>query len=103
MFLPAGFCLSAFICLFLRQVNPQAVAGKLDAVRQFRLGRVVVKIVRQMGEESSFRADAPRRGQRLVQAHVGRMRRVAQGVEHGGLDPAHLLDGRGGTSLQSHK
>jgi len=108
MILPFSFLLSAFCFLFSVfrflfsvsafvfsvQVNPQPVPGKLDAVRQFLLRRVMIEIVRHVREERPARADAPRRGQRLVQAHVGGMRRAAQGVQHGGFDPARLLDRR---------
>ena len=79
----------------------KAIIRERHAIRQFRLRLVVVVIVRQMGEIRPRRADAPRGGQRLVQAHVRRMRLGPQRVEHGDFDAAHLFHAAGGTSLQS--
>ena len=40
------------------------------------------------------RPETPSGRERLIQAHVRRMRRISQRIEHRDLDPAHLLDGR---------
>ena len=49
----------------------------------------MVVIVREMRKIGAFGADAPGGGERFIQAHVGRMRRVAKRIQHGHADPAH--------------
>ena len=59
----------------------------------------MVVIVREVGEISPARADAPRRGERLIQAHVRRMRRVAQCVNHGDFHAPDFFQRVGGDLL----
>ena len=47
--------------------------------------------MRQMGEICPRRADAPRRRQRFIQAHMCGMRAESQCVQHTHFHPAHLL------------
>ena len=59
----------------------------------------MVVIVREMCEIGPRRADAPRRRQCFVEAHVGWMRRVTQRVEHGDFDALDLFQRVGGDFL----
>src|SRR5215471_14995371 len=60
----------------------QPVVRQSHPLRQFRLGPVVIIIVRQVGEVSAPRADPPRRRQRFIQTHVRRMRLRPQRIEY---------------------
>src|SRR6185295_7932383 len=64
-----------------RRRYPQTVIRQLHARRQLGLGRVVVVIVGQVREIRLPGRDPPGGGEGLVEAHVGRVRLPAQGVE----------------------
>lgn len=53
----------------------------------------MVVVVRQVREVSPPRANAPRRRQRFIQAHVRGMRLSPERVEHGHLYPVDLFYG----------
>ena len=77
----------------------QSIPRERHARRQFGLRFVMVVIVREMRKISFARADAPCRRQRLVEAHVRRMRLVAQRVEHGDFHAANFFHRRVGNFL----
>ena len=99
----AGF--GFFVTIGFRNVSSaladyfQPVPGQRDPCGQFRLRPVVVVVVGQMREKGPARIDAARGGERFIQTHVGGMRLVAQGVQHGNFHAAHDFQGRLGNFL----
>src|SRR6267143_6436397 len=65
------FCVIKWAESFLSKPDTQTVIRQFDPRWQFFLRGVVIIIVREMGQISPFRANAPRRHQGFIQAHAG--------------------------------
>ena len=69
------------------KLDADAVIGRLDMRRQLRAQRLVVEIGMQVGQDRALGLDALDPGERLGQAEMARMRRVAQRVDDPDVEP----------------
>src|SRR5882672_8345531 len=76
----------------LLKFQPQSVISKLHIIRQFGLRPVVIIIMGEVSETGAARANPSGGGEGFIQAHVGRMRRVAQRVKNCDFHTAASFD-----------
>src|SRR4051794_28350371 len=66
----------------LLKFQTQSIISELHVLRQLELRPVVIIIMGEVSETGAARPNPPRGRQGFIQAHVCRMRRIAQGVKN---------------------